>query len=67
MIMKTEHHTLTKTWVVAALASLCCILWGSAIPMIKTGYRLLQVDTTNTANHDRICRNKICVSRAFLS
>ena len=35
--MKTEHHTLTKTWVVAALASLCCILWGSAIPMIKTG------------------------------
>lgn len=48
--MKTEHHTLTKTWVVAALASLCCILWGSAIPMIKTGYRLLQVDTTNTAN-----------------
>lgn len=25
-IMKTEHHTLTKTWVVAALASLCCIL-----------------------------------------
>ena len=49
-IMKTEHHTLTKTWVVAALASLCCILWGSAIPMIKTGYRLLQVDTTNTAS-----------------
>ena len=48
--MKTEHHTLTKIWVVAALASLCCILWGSAIPMIKTGYRLLQVDTTNTAN-----------------
>ena len=48
--MKTEHHTLTKTWVVAALASLCCILWGSAIPMIKTGYRLLQVDTTNTAS-----------------
>ena len=48
--MKTEHHTLTNTWVVAALASLCCILWGSAIPMIKTGYRLLQVDTTNTAN-----------------
>ena len=47
---QTEHHTLTKTWVVAALASLCCILWGSAIPMIKTGYRLLQVDTTNTAS-----------------
>lgn len=48
--MKTQHNTLTKTWIVAALASLCCILWGSAIPMIKTGYRLLQVDTADTAS-----------------
>ena len=63
--MKTEHHTLTKTWVVAALASLCCILWGSAIPMIKTGYRLLQVDDKHSQSDHRICRNKICVSRTF--
>ena len=45
-----KHQIITKTWVVAALASLCCILWGSAIPMIKTGYRLLQVDATDTAS-----------------
>lgn len=48
--MKEKHQTITKTWVVAALASLCCILWGSAISMIKTGYRLLQVDTADTAS-----------------
>lgn len=48
--MNREKHTLTKTWIVAALASLCCLLWGSAIPMIKTGYRLLQVDTADTAS-----------------
>jgi drug/metabolite transporter (DMT)-like permease len=29
--------------VVLALASLCCLLWGSAYPAIKTGYRLLQI------------------------
>ena len=48
--MNETHQTITKTWVVAALASLCCILWGSAIPMIKTGYRLLQVEATDTAS-----------------
>lgn len=48
--MSTKHNILTKTGVVAVLASVCCILWGSAIPMIKTGYRFFQVDTTDTAS-----------------
>ena len=41
---------LTKTWAVAALACVCCLLWGSAIPVIKTGYRLMQVDSADTAS-----------------
>ena len=28
----------------------CCILWGSAIPVIKTGYRILAVDSADTAS-----------------
>lgn len=48
--MSENKNILTKTWVVAALACVCCILWGSAIPTIKTGYRLLQVDTADTAS-----------------
>ena len=48
--MSENKNILTKTWVVAALACICCILWGSAIPTIKTGYRLLQVDTADTAS-----------------
>ena len=35
---------------VAALACVCCILWGSAIPVIKTGYRILSVDSADTAS-----------------
>lgn len=50
MEMKTKEQRLTKTWVVAALACVCCILWGSAIPAIKTGYRLLQVDASDVAS-----------------
>jgi len=48
--MSENKNILTKTWIVAALACVCCILWGSAIPTIKTGYRLLQVDTADTAS-----------------
>lgn len=38
-----------KTWVVSSLAVFCCILWGSAFPSIKVGYRLFQVDASDTA------------------
>ena len=48
--MKQTKTTLTKTWVVAALACVCCLLWGSAIPLTKTGYRLMQVDSADTAS-----------------
>ena len=41
--MVQKQNTLTKTGIVALLACVCCILWGSAIPVIKTGYRLMEV------------------------
>ena len=34
----------TNPIVIALLALLCCALWGSATPAIKTGYRLLLVE-----------------------
>lgn len=46
----TRGQRLTKTWVVAAFACVCCVLWGSAIPAIKMGYRLLQVDASDVAS-----------------
>jgi len=38
--MRTDK-ILTKTLVVSLLAILCCALWGSATPFIKTGYELM--------------------------
>ena len=35
---------------IALLACVCCILWGSAIPVIKTGYRFLHVDSSDIAS-----------------
>lgn len=50
MQISEKQNILTRTWVVAALACVCCILWGSAIPVIKTGYRILAVDSADTAS-----------------
>ena len=47
--MEQTKTILKKTWVVAALACVCCLLWGSAIPLIKTGYRLMQAGVRTTA------------------
>lgn len=48
--MSEKENILTRTWMVVLLASICCVLWGSAIPAIKTGYRLLEVDSSDTAS-----------------
>ena len=50
MQISEKQNILTRTWVVAALACVCCILWGSAIPVIKTGYQILAVDSADTAS-----------------
>ncbi len=44
-----KKNYLTTGWVVAALAVICCMLWGSAITTIKTGYRLMDIDSSDTA------------------
>lgn len=45
--MKKKY--LTTGWVVAVLAIICCMLWGSAITTIKTGYQLMDIDSSDTA------------------
>lgn len=41
---------LQKKAVVAILACLCCFLWGSAFPSIKIGYRLFQINASDTGS-----------------
>lgn len=37
----------TKPYVVLIGALICCVLWGSAFPCVKIGYKLFSVDTTH--------------------
>ena len=48
-MIKVQESTMRKTWVVCLLAMVCCMLWGSAFPCIKVGYRLFRVDQADTA------------------
>ena len=45
-----EQHFMQKNIVVCILALLCCFLWGSAFPSIKTGYQLFQIGADDTAS-----------------
>ena len=37
----------TKNYIVCICAIFCCLLWGSAFPCVKIGYKLFAVDTDN--------------------
>ncbi len=45
-----NRDVLTKTWGVCLLATICCLLWGSAFPCIKIGYRLFAIQSNDTAS-----------------
>lgn len=40
---------LTNRLTVCAIALFACFLWGSAVPVIKTGYRLIGIETADSA------------------
>lgn len=48
IIMKKNASMLTRTPVVCGIALLCCLLWGSAFPCVKIGYRLFSIAGDDT-------------------
>ena len=44
MLNETKTPVFSKPLIVAAMALICCALWGSATPFIKTGYELMLPD-----------------------
>jgi drug/metabolite transporter (DMT)-like permease len=45
-----NKNLLTKTSIVCLLAMICCILWGSAFPLIKIGYALLNIAADDSSS-----------------
>ena len=45
MLLKEPEKFFTKNYVVCLCAIFCCVLWGSAFPCVKIGYKLFDVNT----------------------
>ena len=45
-----KENIFKKTPVVCVCALICCALWGSAFPAVKTGYAMFSVDTSDPAS-----------------
>ena len=48
--MQSKENILQKPWVVVCLASFACFLWGSAFPMVKTGYAQFGIQSGDYAS-----------------
>ena len=48
--MDAKKQFWTKTGTVFFMSFICCLLWGSAFPCVKTGYRLLSIASDDTAS-----------------
>lgn len=48
--MEKTKSILSNIWIVSVGAALCCFLWGSATPAIKTGYALFSIAPNDTAS-----------------
>lgn len=47
---QNKKNNLTQNWLVCLLAVFCCLLWGSAFPFVKIGYRMFQIEGNDTAS-----------------
>lgn len=45
LIKNTSSNQLTNGFVVCILATICCMLWGSAFPAIKLGYQYFSISS----------------------
>lgn len=45
-----KKDLLSKNFIIGLIATLCCLLWGSAFPMIKLGYQFLSIQSNDTGS-----------------
>lgn len=50
MLIKDKERFFSRPIVVCICAIFCCVLWGSAFPCVKIGYKLFEIDQSNPAS-----------------
>ena len=50
MLIKDKERFFSRPIVVCICAIFCCVLWGSAFPCVKIGYKLFEIDQSSPAS-----------------
>lgn len=50
LVVLEDRKIFTNTKFVAIIATICCLLWGSAYPAIKIGYKLFNISSSNISS-----------------
>ena len=49
-LLNTKKNPLQNKFIVCLLAVFCCLLWGSAFPSIKTGYKMFEIGAQDSVS-----------------
>ncbi len=61
-----QEKFFTNKWAVALCAIFCCVLWGSAFPCVKIGYKLFGVDTSHVPSIILFAGMRFTIAGAFV-
>ena len=61
----TRSNLLTKPWAACGLAMVCCLLWGSAFPLVKTGFGWLNISSADIAAEILYAGLRFTIAGAF--
>ena len=57
---------LSWTPIVILLAGVCCLLWGSAFPCIKLGYKFFRIESGETASQILFAGTRFAIAGAMV-
>ena len=66
MLIKEPEKFFSKPVVVCVGAIICCILWGSAFPCVKIGYKLFEIDQTSVPSLMLFAGTRFSLAGAFV-
>lgn len=50
LYMEEKKSIWNRTWFIVIIATICCLLWGSAFPCIKIGYKLFNISGNSSSS-----------------
>lgn len=66
MLIKDKEKFFSKNYIVCICAIFCCLLWGSAFPCVKIGYKLFEIDSSSVPSLMLFAGTRFTLAGAFV-